>query len=795
MSAQPSIDELLHQAFSGAPSSKSSEFSENFYRVPPPPIDGYFDVETPFVGIVDGQRTNKYKIAYTQWGDRGPVILFLHGVPTNRSQYYELQKRLAPFCQTYSIDMLGMGESSHPLNYGQDEIRDLEGFDWVRGQVAAGNKPWSWIFDTIYIEQIHRNNFGDNSIIFVADDWGAGILSHYAARRSNKLAGAVWIDPIAFDGYPVSEIQAFGRASQLNDEQFAQAMGAADQTMVQIFKTMVYDPNVWNQYTLRNIKKTYIDVDYERRGANSLTLGLKMNALRVMADRAAVLSPDLLLPYHSTERPLGVKYSQITCPSKVIWGMQDNMMPERQIWRFLHALVNARVTVHSVANAGHFAAVDQPDEVAESIMGFLLEDPDWRPLMGDVFLGFGGKHRIYKGDEREVVRDLRKLYSQTSASPASASPRQTMSPSPVQVVSVTPSQSPSPRSPVQVVSVSPSQSPSPRTPIQVVSVAPSQSPSPRSPVQVGSVTPSPVLSTPPVTQIAQPSTVVSSPPSTSVTYISSGTPSRPPSPRTSVTVLSPTPRASPSPRSTVSPVSTQTLSQQSPPSPTGTMTPTAMVAPQTSVSVVSSVPSPVSIPPRSATVIPISTIAAVPPSPRTTSPGVLSAPLSLVSTRSPSPRTTVSPVSTTRPLSPVSIPQTTTTTVSSVTPVPVSPRTIPSPVSIPQTTTTTVSSVGPAPISPRTLSPVGPAPISPRTVSSLGPAPLSPRPVSSVAPLSPRSVASPILTARPAPTSPRPVLNIVPSGTAVTSPRSQSLPPLTLGNTQVSPTVVTLPAQ
>ncbi len=66
------------------------------------------------------------------------------------------------------------------------------------------------------------------------------------------------LDPIAFDGYPVNEIQAIGRASMIPDTPEADAMsagafGAFDQTLVQIYKTMVYDPNVYNQYNLRRI--------------------------------------------------------------------------------------------------------------------------------------------------------------------------------------------------------------------------------------------------------------------------------------------------------------------------------------------------------------------------------------------------------------------------------------------------------------------------------------------------------------------------------------------------------------
>jgi len=88
------------------------------------------------------------------------------------------------------------------------------------------------------------------------------------------------------------------------DAQFGAAMGPFNQTLVQLYKTMVYDLSVYNQYNLRNLTFPYINVDYERNTsddgvsdvANSLSLQLKLHNIRVLADRSAILSPALLLP-------------------------------------------------------------------------------------------------------------------------------------------------------------------------------------------------------------------------------------------------------------------------------------------------------------------------------------------------------------------------------------------------------------------------------------------------------------------------------------------------------------------
>ena len=231
------------------------------------------------------------------------------------------------------------------------------------------------------------------------------------------------MDPIAFDSYPVSEIQAIGRASQIpivddeetgmDDVEFRKAMGSIDQTMVQIFKTMVYDPSVYNQDNLRDLKFPYIDVDYERsvyrdgEDATSLTLRLHNEAIRVLTDRSAILAPSLLLPYDEIKNPKGVKYENITVPTLIMWGEYDNMMSTRSRYRFLWSMPNSDVHLVKIKNAGHFAGTDQPLLVSETILNFLIVVLG-RNALADIFLGYTD---IWKGDENEMINDLRHIYN------------------------------------------------------------------------------------------------------------------------------------------------------------------------------------------------------------------------------------------------------------------------------------------------------------------------------------------------------------------------------------------------
>lgn len=379
----------------------------SLYRDGGPGSTGFISVETGFSGLLpkdeytlsddlnDYVTTNRYQIAYNRKGNAGAPVLKLHGVPTNRWEWTEVD--LSSWCRDAAIDMLGMGDSDKPRNYGVNQKNSISG------------KPWDWVHDVEYIEQVAQKLFPGEPFVFVASDWGGGIALHYAAKYPDRLKALVLVDPIVLDGYPVSEIQAIGRASVLDDDTFMMAMGAVDQTMVQIFKTMVYDPNKFNQYKLRDLKQTYIDTDYERNkildgeDADTMTLRLKYQNLRVLSDRASTLSPAQLLPI--TENPRGVDYDQIVAPTLLIWGEQDNMMPANQAYRLMYLLRRAdTVQIQMINQAGHFAEIDQPDRVTEVILNFLVGTfgPE---ILADPFLGLTG---IWKGDEAKVIMELRR---------------------------------------------------------------------------------------------------------------------------------------------------------------------------------------------------------------------------------------------------------------------------------------------------------------------------------------------------------------------------------------------------
>ena len=404
------------------------------YRQPPEPIAGKWEFQSKRRGLLQRDpphnrektfSTNKFEIAYTIQGDAGPLLVMLHGVPTNRTENYPIMELMGGHCRILSPDMLGMGESSIPkLDNPKEDWKWKNDVDWLEEMVLNE--------ETGLFKETSGTFAKTEKVIWVGKDWGGAHMFVMAAKYPERTQGLILIDPIYGPSHPVAEIEAIGRlyklrkgiASALNKEAIGSmnavllknmAIGAFDQTVVQILKTMTLRPEVWDQWTLRDVKKTYVDADYERnededgkKVATALTMKLKEWNIDVLADRASILSPHLLLPKHETKNKEGIEFNKITAPVLVIWGRKDNMMSAEAAWRIPYMCPNAKVSIRYL-DGGHYIDRELPKEVSEIILNWITENWGVRELAG-IFFGFGGN---WKGDETRLIRNLENLYDQS----------------------------------------------------------------------------------------------------------------------------------------------------------------------------------------------------------------------------------------------------------------------------------------------------------------------------------------------------------------------------------------------
>ena len=86
--------------------------------------------------------------------------------------------------------------------------------------------------------------------------------------------------------------------------------------------------------------------------------------------RANNAAARLLWPLGDTR--LATRLGRIVCPTLLLWGEDDRVMPRSYAARMAEA-ISGPATIRVIAGAGHMAEFDRPDEVADAIAGFLAE--------------------------------------------------------------------------------------------------------------------------------------------------------------------------------------------------------------------------------------------------------------------------------------------------------------------------------------------------------------------------------------------------------------------------------------
>lgn len=389
-----------------------------------------------YVATDDGmgrRLTDKLRIAYSKWyigtqwqvpggkkpsNQTGPYVLVNHGVPANQTQWYDVIRMLTLVgYRVVVFDMLCMGWSDKPLFQNPEEKKE----------------KLRWDYDVPYVKALADHVFGKNTpFVYLADDWGTGIMYKFMELYSDRLLWAGDQDGIRGGAYPVPEIEDIGQASFLPmDERpdvlagkippgagsFQMAMGGANQGITQILKTMAHQSkNKYDQWGMRDTLRPFFSVDYERtyldpRGPSTpYSMPHKVFALKSMADRAGTALRSLdLMPYHSTKNPRGIKFTKIRTNFFLWSGEHDKMMSRNQRLRYPYWMPNSRVFTALVPRADHFSGVDQPKWIAEQIVAFhqLIYPPGRTGSLPGGFLGFQG---IMKGNEREESPGYRKLY-------------------------------------------------------------------------------------------------------------------------------------------------------------------------------------------------------------------------------------------------------------------------------------------------------------------------------------------------------------------------------------------------
>lgn len=276
---------------------------------------------------IDGLKLN---INLEEAGTGDTTILFVHGIPTNARLWRHVQEHLKDRYRTLAMDMVGYGQSDMPLtDFKHSLTNQAEAIKCVIE--ALGLK---------------------GNVILVGHDHGGGACQIVASKYSEYISRLALFNCVAFDYWPVLEVEAFAPLDGVEDEAIlGQAMGQAAASFAGLLRTGSHDKIA---FTDQNVKQNYLQFWGRGPGFH----GFK-SLLRVCNDP-------------TNDETMNVDHSKITCPTMVCWARHDAWMPVESGQRLKKAIAGP-TRFQIIEKAGHYVPEDRPDAVADCLDDFITE--------------------------------------------------------------------------------------------------------------------------------------------------------------------------------------------------------------------------------------------------------------------------------------------------------------------------------------------------------------------------------------------------------------------------------------
>ena len=252
-------------------------------------------------------------------GNKGAPILFVHGIPTNARLWRHVQKNLENKFHSYAMDMVGYGQSSMPL----------DDFEHTFNNQAEAIKG--------VIEELGIKG----KVILVGHDHGGGVCQIFASKYCDYISRLVLLNPVAYDYWPVLEVEAFNGLVGASDDVLAAAMPGAVAQFAGLMRTGSHDKIA---FTDKNVKENYL----------------------------CFKSLVKICSQPTNAETLAVDHKKITCPTAVFWALHDAWMPKESGER-LKQDIGGPVRLQFIERAGHWSQEDRPDVVSAYIEDFITE--------------------------------------------------------------------------------------------------------------------------------------------------------------------------------------------------------------------------------------------------------------------------------------------------------------------------------------------------------------------------------------------------------------------------------------
>ncbi len=279
--------------------------------------------------------------AYLEQGVGTQTLVLIHGNLSSSLYYQPLLDRLAADIRVLAPDLRGFGDSTYakPVTSLAELADDLRLFLDALGIARAAICGWSL---------------------------GGGVAMALAAASPDRVEKLILIDSTTHRGYPIFKKDAAFRpivgsayaspAEMASDPLQVAPVVAALQAGNAAFMAYIYDLTIYtNKKPAPEANAVYIAETLKQRNLPDVDFAL---ASLNMGD-----VPNFYAPGDGS-------IHRIVCPVLHFWGVLDKTVPEAMVQDNI-AAISGPSTYIRLENCGHSPLVDQPDELASQMIGFL----------------------------------------------------------------------------------------------------------------------------------------------------------------------------------------------------------------------------------------------------------------------------------------------------------------------------------------------------------------------------------------------------------------------------------------
>lgn len=276
---------------------------------------------------------NGSRIAYGIHGTGEPVVL-IHGTPSSSFIWRNIIPHLntAGF-KTHVFDLLGYGLSERPW----DRTIDTS----MTGQVSV----LLGLFEQWRLDSAH----------IIAHDIGGGIAQRVSIFHPERVRTLTMIDVVSFDSYPSARTK---------------------QQMARGLEQLIKVPDSEHRKHFEEWLLSAVH-DKERFASENGGLRVFLDYISGPVGQASLYEHQVRHydPKHTME--VAERYHELgRRPVKLIWGKEDAWQVVDWAHRLHAAIPGSELDI--VEDAGHFSLEDQPEKIAELLVGFLRRHNDGR---------------------------------------------------------------------------------------------------------------------------------------------------------------------------------------------------------------------------------------------------------------------------------------------------------------------------------------------------------------------------------------------------------------------------------